>query len=110
MSFRACPSCGAHGGGHFGNCPIVRAMRVRPPDPARVATRPFELSEAQREVVDRLYVGIGETCQTPEDGVAVIVYALSEFLLKMAKPNSIPEAVATVIECLRINMASTDGT
>jgi hypothetical protein len=82
-------------------------MNGRAPDPARVRTREIEFSDDQHELVETLLATIREVCQTPEEAAALLVYALSEFLLRIAKPDTIPEAVATAIECLRQNTGQT---
>jgi hypothetical protein len=81
---------------------------ARAADPALVRTRPFELTEGQRHLVNGIYAGIGAVCDTAEDGAAVLVLALSEFLIQSARPEHIPEAVETAIECLRYNTGRID--
>jgi hypothetical protein len=82
---------------------LVDNLGSRAADPARVRARPFESSDDQRQLVEWLFDGLRRSCETPEDAIAVIVYALSEFILRGAKGDSIPEAVETAIRCLRLN-------
>lgn len=96
------------------NCPLRLNSKPRgeprAANPALVRTREFVPTEKQRALISGIYVGIGATCDTAEEGIAVLVLALSELLAQSARPENIPEAVETAIECLRFNTGMKDAT
>lgn len=79
------------------------SSRMRPADPAHVKVRPFEPTREQEIFQNYALAYIGRTCANSEEGVAFLVYMLSDFITRTAKPELLPEAVETAIRCLRIN-------
>lgn len=69
----------------------------------KVRTRPVEMTDKETAAVDAFWQILKPICGTPERTVAVLTFALSEFLLRVAKPETMPAAVETAVECLRIN-------
>lgn len=72
-------------------------------NPDLVRTRVFEPNSEQRSFVEYAIAETRTICETPEDATAVLALALSEFILRVAKPENVPEAVETAIRCLRLN-------
>ncbi len=91
------------GGQHFTVAPDGALMEVRGPDPDLVCTREFAPNETQLIVVNAIYQSLGVVCPTPEDAIALLTYALTDYIQRIAKKDKLPEAVETLIACIRFN-------
>lgn len=80
-----------------------QASAGRAVDESRVAIREVQFTAAQERLAESMYRGASLMCATPEEATALIVFALSEFINKVSKPELIPEAVETAVRCLRFN-------
>lgn len=81
----------------------ARLLPLPPSLANRVRTRPVEMTDQELAAVNAFWQMLKPICKTPERTVAVLTFSLSEFLFKVAKPEAIPAAVETAVECLRIN-------
>lgn len=76
----------------------------RPADPDLVKTREFQPNEIQLMAVNAIYQALGVSCKTPEEAVALLTYAVTDYLERITKKDKLPEAIETVIQCLRFNI------
>lgn len=65
--------------------------------------REFEPSAPQLAAINHIYLQIGTSCRSAEEALALLTYALTEYIQKTARQECFPEAVETVIACVRIN-------
>lgn len=65
--------------------------------------REFEPSAPQLAAINHIYLQIGTSCRSAEEALALLTYALTEYIQKTARQERFREAVETVIACVRIN-------
>lgn len=96
-AFPHCSGCG------FDRLVDREVEMSRPADPELVGIREFEPDQAQLRAINAIYLAIGTSCNKAEDALALLTYALTEYIQKVSKPDRYPEAVETVIKCIRFN-------
>lgn len=86
---------------------INSASASRLPDMDRVKVRQQELTKDQLVICEIIKILLPEVCENSEIATGMLVSMLSDFLITNAKPELLPEAVATAVACLQYNCGIT---
>lgn len=108
-----CPECfaisscgrGLHGEGcsTMANDGINSAGASRLPDMSRVKVRQQEFTKDQQTLKNIVAMLLPKVSDNAEVATGILVSVLSDFLIANAKPDLLPEAVATAVACLEYN-------